>query len=46
MHIWGMRNWNNYGNDDLMNYDNHLVNNEDNDDKGAKFPNQNNSHDM
>ena len=29
-----------------MKYDNHLVNNEDNDDKGAKFPNQNNSHDI
>ena len=38
MHIWGMWSWANYGNDDdLMNYNNHLVNNEHNDDKGAKF---------
>ena len=38
MHIWGMQSCTNDGNDDgLMNYDDHLVNNEDNDDKGAKF---------
>ena len=33
-----MHSWTNYGNDDdCMNYNNHLMNNEDNDDKGAKF---------
>ena len=38
MQLWGRQSWTNYGNDDdLMNYGNHLVNNEDNDDKDAKF---------